>query len=173
MAPVPSCNGGEAHSCWPPRVPGCPQQTAGVTVGEAPVCGQGERWTQGHGMSPGHLSWPARWGSPIWFGWWAAPMPFLLLFCCFLFVCFCGCPRASPLHEASCSFQWGGPAVLTMGHPVRHAVVKACGCPAKILSLAMRVHSVGSTVWQPSKCRVAHQGTMQAWGWCTRYAKPY
>ena len=67
----------------------------------------------------------------------------------------------------------GGPAVLTMGHPVRHAVVKACGCPAEILSLAMRVHSVGSTVWQPSKCRVAHQGTMQAWGWCTRYAKPY
>ena len=86
---------------------------------------------------------------------------------------FCGCPRASALHEASCSFQWGGPAVLTMGRPVRHPVVKACGCPAKILSLAMQVHSVGSTVWQPSLCRVAHQGTMQAWGWCTRYAKPY
>ena len=86
---------------------------------------------------------------------------------------FCGCPRASQLHEASCSFQWGGPAVLTMGLPVRHPVVIACGCSAEILSLAMRIHSVGSTVWQPSSCRVAHQGTMQAWGWCTRYAKPY
>ena len=86
---------------------------------------------------------------------------------------FCGCPRASQLHEASCSCQWGGPAVLTTGLPVRHPVVTACGCPAEILALVMRIHSVGSTVWQPSSCRVAHQGTMQAWGWCTRYAKPY
>ena len=60
-----------------------------------------------------------------------------------------------------------------MGLPVRHPVVTACGCPAEILALVMRIHSVGSTVWQPSSCRVAHQGTMQAWGWCTRYAKPY
>ena len=86
---------------------------------------------------------------------------------------FCGQPHASPSHESSCSSVVRGPAVTLTGHPVEHHPVKACGCPAPLLACTMRLHSIGAAVWQPSSCRRAHQGTMQAWGWCTRYAKPY
>ena len=82
LTPVPSCNGGGAHASCPPCVPVCPQQTAGFTVGEAPVCSQGERWTQGHGVSPGPQSWHAWWASPVGFSRSADPMSFLWLPSC-------------------------------------------------------------------------------------------
>ena len=56
---------------------------------------------------------------------------------------------------------------------MEHSPVIFCSCPSSVLSSTMRLHSIGKTVWQTSCCRVAHQGSMQAWGWCTRYAKVY
>ena len=56
---------------------------------------------------------------------------------------------------------------------MEHPPVICCRCPSTVLSSTMKLHSIGKKVWHTSHCRVAHQGSMQAWGWCTRYSKVY